>query len=393
MTASNDIDFPIKTNTLFQGDNIFIMSRLPSEFVDIVYLDPPFFTQKNYKNIWGDQESVDGFNTLDFPLHDFQDTKDYFEKHIHSGAKGLAAYLEWLRCRLYEVHRLMKPGANIFLHLDYHAVHYAKVIMDEIFGYNNFKNEIVWRRKTGGNSTTVSRKLSCNFDTILFYSKKGPSTFNPQYTPHTEKYLSTFYKHDDKDGKGPYQCDNLASPSLRPNLIYEYKGYLPPKKGWRVSKARMEALDNEGRLSFPKDKTKRIRQKRYLSQMKGNELENIWTDIGMIQDSSKEKTGWPTQKPVALLERILAMGSNEGDLVFDCFAGCGTSLHAAHRLNRRWVGIDISSKAVEVNKDRLEQLGAKVSVVLAQDIPGHQSSSLNYKKEIRNQTFKERNKS
>jgi site-specific DNA-methyltransferase (adenine-specific) len=355
-----------KTNTIFRGDNLSIMRALPSEFVDLCYIDPPFYTQKNYENIWGDRQGI--VNLRKREIHAFEDTKDYFEKHIKSDAKGLDAYLEWLRYRVTEIHRLLKPTGTFFLHLDYHAVHYAKVMLDEIFGYNNFQNEIVWRRKTGSNATTNPRRLPCNTDTILFYTKSSKYTFNPQFRPSDPEYVKKFFRFDDNDGRGPYSRDNISSPSDRPNLKYEYKGYSPPEKGWRYDKATMKKLDAEGKIYFPENKAGRVRVKRYLKDMKGSPQENIWDDIGMLQHAAGEKTGYATQKPLPLLERIIKMCSNEGDLVFDCFAGCGTSMEAAHNLKRKWIGIDISRTAVRVNEERLVKAKAKVTVIDEDDL-------------------------
>lgn len=356
-----------KTNTLYRGDNLAIMRALPAACVDLVYIDPPFYSQKDYKNVWGDRESV--FDASKEEFDGFRDTGKYFEKSVTSGAKGLDAYLEWLHYRLVEIHRILKPNGAFFLHLDYHAVHYAKVMLDKIFGYKNFRNEIIWRRKIGSNSAGKSRRLPCNTDTILFYSKSDDYVFNPQYRPHDPEYVKKFYRHDDNDGRGPYQLADLSAPSHSPTLIYTYKGYTPPAKGWRFNLARMKQMDADGRIYFPQDKSGRPRLKRYLKEMKGNLLENIWDDIGMLQDASMEKTGWSTQKPVPLLERIISMASNEGDLVFDCFAGCGTTVMAAHNLKRRWIGIDISPTAAKVNKERLEKAKAKVEVIDENELP------------------------
>lgn len=160
-----------KTNTLYRGDNLAILRAMPDEMVDLVYIDPPFFTQRDYKNIWGDKEAVLDFEE-DF-FDGFRDTKDFFERHIQSDAKGLKAYLEWMRARLVELHRVLKPTGTLYLHLDYHAVHYVKVMLDEIFGYNNFRSEITWKRKNGGGgaSNGAARNYANTFDAILFYTK------------------------------------------------------------------------------------------------------------------------------------------------------------------------------------------------------------------------------
>ena len=351
-----------KTNTIFQGDNLEIMRNMPDEFVDLCYIDPPFFTQREYKNIWGDKESVLDYSNVK-SLNGFKDTKDFFEHHVRSGATGLNAYLEWMRMRLIEIHRILKPTGSFYCHLDYHAVHYVKVILDEIFGYKNFKNEVIWKRKVGSNSTGKPTRLPTNNDTILYYCKSKSSTFNTQFMSYNPDYVKKFYRHNDNDGRGRYRLGDVGAPSYSPTLVYNYKGYSPPPKGWRYNLKKMRQLDQENRLHFPKNKKGRISLKRYLSEMKGSPLENIWMDIKALQSKSPENISWPTQKPIALLERIIDISSNKGDLIFDCFAGCGTAMHAAHNLKRKWIGVDISPTAVRVNKKRLEEAKAKVNVV------------------------------
>jgi len=348
-----------KSNTIYRGDNLEIMRAMPDGFVDLCYIDPPFFTQRDYKNIWGDKESV-----LDWEkarLEGFFDTKDFFEKHVHNGEKGLTAYIAWLRPRIIEIHRMLKPSGVFFLHLDYHAVHYAKVICDEVFNYKNFRNEIVWKRTVGG-SNASKNQFGNTTDTILFYSKSSTWNFNMQYERYDDSYIKSHYSKIDPSGR-KYQLDNLTAPSLNPNTIYEYKGYKPPKNGWRWTLKKMKEMDKKGYVHFPEDKNKRLRQIRYLDEQPGVPISNLWIDIPPVNSQAKEDTGWPTQKPVVLLERIIKSASNEGDLIFDCFAGCGTSMHAAHKLKRKWIGIDISPTAMKVNKKRLEELNAKVTIV------------------------------
>lgn len=350
-----------KTNTIYRGDNLEIMRSMPSEFVDLCYIDPPFFTQRDYKNIWGDKESVLDWESS--KLDGFFDTKDFFESHVSSGERGLVAYLSWMRARLVEVHRILKKTGSLYLHLDDHAVHYVKVMLDEIFGYKNARSQIVWKRKNGINSAGKIKSFGSTYDTILFYTKSGEYTFNPQYTPLDPEYVRKHYRHDDQDGKGLYQLAPLIAPSDSPTLKFDFMGYKHPARGWRWNRERMTKAYKEGKLYLPEDKSQQIRQKQYLNEMKGNPVTNIWDDIGMVQKQSAEATGWPTQKPVALLERIIKTSSDEGQIVFDCFAGCGTSMHAAHRTKRKWIGIDISPTAIKVNKNRLEELEAKVTVI------------------------------
>lgn len=357
-----------KTNTIFRGDNLEIMRAMPEELIDLCYIDPPFFTQRNYKNIWGDKESVLDWDNSQ--LDGFFDTKDFFERHVHNGEKGLTAYLSWMRVRLIEIHRLLKPNGSFYLHLDYHAYHYMKVILDEIFGYKNFKNEIIWKRKNsgGGASNGNPRNYANALDVILYYVKGKGYTYNQQYTPLDEEYAKKTFKYEDPDGRR-YESNSLSKPEYDPNYCYTFKGYEPPPTGWRYPKAKMHELDKQGLILYPTKKTGRLRRKRYLDESKGIPITNLWSDIGCLQRGSKEKTKWPTQKPLALLERIILSSSNEGDVVFDCFAGCGTSMHAAQNLKRKWIGIDISPTAMKVNKDRLEDFGAKVKIIDEKELP------------------------
>lgn len=348
-----------KTNTIYRGDNLEVMRAMPDNFVDLCYIDPPFFTQRDYKNIWGNKESVLDWDSA--KLDGFFDTKDFFEKHVQTGEKGLAAYLAWLRLRIVEIHRILKPTGSFFLHLDYHAVHYAKIICDEVFGYKNCRNEIIWKRTVGG-SNTSKNQFGNTTDTILFYSKSNDWKFEMQYEEYDEAYIKSHYTKKTDKGR-IYRLDNLTAPTHNPNTIYEYKGFKPPKNGWRWTKEKMKEMDSKGYVFFPDSKEKRLQQIRYLDEQPGVPLSNLWTDIPPVNSQAKEDTGWPTQKPVALLERIINAATNEGDLVFDCFAGCGTAMHAAHKTKRKWVGIDISTTAMRVNKQRLEELNAKVTII------------------------------
>lgn len=365
-----------QTNTIFRGDNLAIMGAMPDGFVDLCYIDPPFFTQRDYKNIWGDKHSVLDWDSSQ--LDGFFDTKDFFEKHVHNSEKGITAYLVWLRLRLQEIHRILKKNGVFFLHLDYHAVHYAKVMCDEIFGYNNLRNEIIWKRTVGGSNTSKSQ-FGNTTDTILFYSKSNNWNFEMQYEAYDESYIKTHYSNLSKDGRR-YQLGDLTSPSHNPSTIYEYKGHKPPKNGWRWNLDKMKEMHKNGYVHFPNDKNKRLRQIRYLDEQKGVPLSNLWIDIPPVNSQAKEDTGWPTQKPSALLERIILAASKEGDLVFDCFAGCGTSMHAAHKLRRKWIGIDISPTAIKVNKKRLEDVKAKVDIIDEHDLPVELGSNQDQRK-------------
>lgn len=250
------------------------------------------------------------------------------------------AYLSMMTIRLIELHRVLKLTGSIYLHCDSTASHYLKLVMDAVFGPQNFRNEIVWKRKYGKAGPT-NRFGSCT-DSILYYVRTEKAQYHVQYRPHEQDYIDSFYKYKDKDGRR-YALDNLASPNPRPNLTYIYKGYKPPEKGWAISREKMEQWDKQGKLHFPSSKSGRIRRKRYLDEVPGNEVQNLWDDINVISSQSSERLGYATQKPEALLERVIQASSNEGDVVLDPFCGCGTAVVAAQKLKRKWIGIDVTT--------------------------------------------------
>ena len=231
------------------------------------------------------------------------------------------------------------------------------MLMDAIYGVPNYRNEITWKRRYGSFSTVhESKKFGVSTDTLLFYVKSQDASFNSQYVfddPQYREYIKKHFRYIDETGRR-YRIDNLANPALRPNLIYEYKGYQPPKNGCAISKEKMEQWDREGRLHFPKKPTGRIQRKRFLDELKGKPVQNLWDDIRMVSSQSNERTGYPTQKPLVLLERIIKASSNPGDMVLDPFCGCATACIAADKLGREWVGIDISPKAAELVNMRLQ---------------------------------------
>src|SRR6266487_3338923 len=248
------------------------------------------------------------------------------------------AYLVNMAPRLVELHRVLKRTGSLYLHCDPTASHYLKIILDTIFGIENYRGEIVWQRTATHNDAKRWPALS---DTIFFYSKKSAFTWNPQYREQSPEDIEKRYRFVDEQGRR-YRLGPIDSPNPRPNLIYDWKGYAPPTKGWRYSKERMAELDTAGEIWYPKDKTKRLAHKLFLDESKGALLGNIWTDIPPLQASAAERLGYPTQKPLALLERIIRASSNPGDIVVDPFCGCGTAIAASQKLNRKWIGIDIT---------------------------------------------------
>ncbi len=325
-------------NQLILGDCLEVLKTLASESVDLIYLDPPFFSNRNYEVIWGDRGEIRSFEDR------------------WSG--GVDHYIAWLKERVEEMHRVLKPTGSIFLHCDWHANAYIRVfVLDKIFGYENFRNEIIWKRKTGTNSSVHKPKqFGQDTDSIYFYSKSSKWSFNGIFSFEDKdyrNYVDKFFTHTDELGR-KYRIDNLANPAPRPNLMYDYKGYPHPKNGWAISREKMEQFEKEGRLHFPKDKNGRIQRRRFLEELKGKPIQSLWDDINIVGTHSKEKIGYPTQKPEALLQRIIECASNEDDIILDPFNGGGTTVAVADRLNRQWIGIDSSVSAIKVTEFRLD---------------------------------------
>jgi site-specific DNA-methyltransferase (adenine-specific) len=370
---------PITENTLFYGDNLPILrDYIPDASVDLVYLDPPFNSQRTYNVLFrheSGKESESQIAAFEDTWHWNQSAEDtYHELMTRSsddvgrvigalrdfiGPSQMLAYLVMMAVRLVELHRVLKPTGSLYLHCDPTASHYLKVLLDTIFSPHNFRNEIVWKRRTGSSSSVhKSNKFGVCTDSIFFYLKSDQAALRPQYTFEAagyQDYIDKHFRHVDESGRR-YQIDNLANPAYRPNLIYEYKGYKPPRNGWAISKEKMEQWDKEGRLHFPDDINGRIRRKRYLDELKGKPVQSLWDDIEPIGAHAAERLGYPTQKPLALLERIIQASSNPGDVVLDPFCGCGTAVAAAHKLDRRWIGIDITHLSIALQKYRLEQM-------------------------------------
>jgi site-specific DNA-methyltransferase (adenine-specific) len=266
------------------------------------------------------------------------------------------AYLAMMAVRLLELHRVLKPTGSLYLHCDPTASHYLKLVLDAIFGASFYRNEITWKRTTTHSDSKTWSRVA---DTILFYTNGDNFAWNTPRDLHSEEYVAGKYTHDDGDGR-LYMLDNMTSPNPRPNMMYEWKGFPYPDKGWRYSMATMKHLDDEMRIYYPTkpdgsyDLNKRPRLKRFLSEMEGGVMGTIWTDIPPINSQAQERLGYPTQKPLALLERITSASSNPGDVVLDPFCGCGTAVHAAQKLGRQWIGIDITHLAVSLIERRLK---------------------------------------
>jgi len=373
-------------NCLYYGDNLDILGRyIKDESIDLIYLDPPFKSNQNYNVLFkernGTQSSAQ-IKAFEDTWHWDRKAEDTYIEIVEKlpkkiadlikamrsflGENDMMAYLVMMAIRLQELHRVLKPTGSIYLHCDPTASHYLKLVMDAVFGVRNFANDIVWKRKTGrGETDKKSNRFGWCTDRLLFYRKTNKHILNNIYRTSDPGYIESFFKHVDANGRR-YALDNLASPSYRPNLIYEYKGYKPPEKGWAISKEKMNQWDKEDRLYFPEDKSGRIRRKRYLDELLGSPVQDLWEDIKPISSQAKERLGYPTQKPEALLERIIRASSNEADIVLDPFCGCGTTIAVAEKLKREWIGIDITHLAVSLMKHRLKDTfenGVKYEVV------------------------------
>jgi site-specific DNA-methyltransferase (adenine-specific) len=364
------------TNALYYGDNLAVLREsIKDESVDLVYLDPPFNSQATYNLLFrsptgaGSQAQIEAFEDT---WHWGQDAEDAFDQVMRSGNTDAAdllramrsflgdndmmAYLTMMAVRLIELHRVLKSTGSLYLHCDSTASHYLKILLDSIFGAENFRNEIIWKRTTTHSDSKTWSRVA---DIILFYTKTARFVWNTPREKHSDAHKESKYRYDDGDGK-IYCLDNMTSPNPRPNMMYDWKGYPFPAMGWRYSKETMERLHNEGRIYYPKNKDgsfdhkKRIRLKRYLEEMAGGVMGTVWTDIPPINSQARERLGYPTQKPLPLLERILSTSSNPGDVVLDPFCGCGTAVHAAQKLDRQWVGVDITHLAISLIERRLK---------------------------------------
>jgi len=367
----------MEVNKLILGDNLEILKTIDSDTIDLIYLDPPFFSNRNYEVIWGDEGEV----------RSFQDR--------WSG--GIDHYIAWLKERIEQMHRILKPTGSLFLHCDYNAQAYIQVqILDRLFGKEKFKNKITWKRADTHND--AKKQMPNVTDDIFYYSKSDNFTFNVQYTEHNPQTLKDWYqflefsdstirkmtKEEIDTQKVPanarrFNADNMASPNPRPNLMYEYKGYNYPTKGWRYSLETMRELDEKGLLFFPKEKTGRIMRKRFLDEQKGAVLGDFWNDISQVRAKSSEIIGYPTQKPEKLLQRIIEIASNEGDIILDPFVGGGTTVAVADRLNRKWIGIDQSVQAVKVTELRLDKQRDLFSTPFTVQLHKYDYDTLRYK--------------
>ena len=358
----------IKPSTIFTGDNLPIMRGINSDSVDLIYLDPPFNSNANYAAPIGSEaagaefKDTWGLSDIDLAWHGeladkHQGMHDFLlsVQQVHS--KSMFAYLIYMAIRLQEIHRILKPTGSVYLHCDPTASHYLKLLMDDIFGKANFRDEIIWQRASGRAKGSQHKKktLGRDTDSIFHFTKTDDYTYNGVYLPLSADEVAQKFPHQEADGRRYNTTTPLfRQPSMgeRPNLCYTYKGVTNPHpSGWRVSERRLIEMDNAGEIIWRDGK--RPLRKSYLDEYKGKPMGSLWIDIPIA--AGKERTGYRTQKPLKLLDRIIKASSNEGDSVLDPFCGCATACLSAQRHGRQWVGIDISPKAYELINIRLKK--------------------------------------
>ena len=363
------------TNTLYYGDNLDILRQhVGDESVDLVYLDPPFNSNANYNVLFKErsgEESPAQIKAFTDTWEWTQESERTFEQEIvlnpetppnvkdmitafrqFIGSNAMMAYLVMMTPRLVELRRVLKPTGSIYLHCDPTASHYLKLLMDTVFGKERFRNEIQWRRYGAHNDVGQgSRHFGRVHDILLLYAKAKEPTWNQVFTPLDPQYVASTYRYVEPETGRRFTTSPLTGPggAAKGNPVFEWNGHT---RAWRYSKETMERLEGEGRLYY--SRTGYARQKRYLDESRGVPAQDVWDDIRSLSGGHKERLGYQTQKPQALLERIIQSSSNEGDVVLDPFCGCGTAVAAAEKLKRRWTGIDVTHLAVALMKNRLK---------------------------------------
>jgi DNA modification methylase len=354
---------------LYFGDNLFVLrDEIKSESVDLVYLDPPFNSKRDYNVYLKTPKGHDSdaqITAFDDTWHWGAQAEKEFDELLHQSntdvsemiqslrhflkESDLMAYLTLMANRLVELHRVLKPTGSLYLHCDPTASHYLKIVLDTVFGVPNFQNEIIWKRTSSHSDAKRYPKIT---DTLLFYTKSQNFTWNKLFGEYGENYLKTHYNTLDSEGRR-FQYGDLVKPKGSVGYFYTLLGCPPPPNGWRMPESRAEQWINEGRVEIPP--TGNVpRYKRYLDEMEGTVVPNLWIDISPINSQGKDSLGYPTQKPVELLERIVQASSNKGDVVLDPFCGCGTAVHAAQKLEREWIGIDITHLAISLIEKRMK---------------------------------------
>jgi DNA modification methylase len=324
----------LDTRVVYCGDNLEQLAKLPDHCVDLIYIDPPFNSNRNYEVFWGETKEKRSFE----------------DRHAST-----QAYIEYMRPRCVQLARVLKKTGSFYYHCDWHASHYVKVMLDQILGENNFQNEIVWKRT----SSHSSAKKWAPIHDVLFYYVGHPTshTWNAPRTGYADEYLDKYYRFDDGDGR-LYWRNSATGAGVRTGSSGQpWRGFDPGSRGshWKFSIENLEKLDAKGHIYWPPNGGWPY-IKRFRDELKGLAVSDIWDDIDKINPAGNERLGYPTQKPLALLNRIINASSNPNDIILDAFCGCGTALVAAQNLGRQWIGIDISPTACRVMAKRLRDV-------------------------------------
>lgn len=360
----------ITQNTLFYGDNLKILREyIADESVDLIYLDPPFNSNRDYNVLFKDESGIESEaqitafeDTWHWSEYPYEEVKTYAPEKLAQlletfiqilGRNQMTAYLVMMSLRLVELHRVLKPTGSLYLHCDPTASHYLKTILDMIFGLRNYRNEISWKRTSAHNDP---KRFGNIHDILFYYAKEAKQVFfDPVYVLYDQDYLKSEFRQDEQ-GRW-YKVENLTAPwHGGDGGRFEFHGQTPGNtKMWRFNEEKMEELWQSGRIKTDKNGIPLRRGFiEFLDEKKGMPVQDWWGDVLRVGNTSKERLGYPTQKPLALLERILQTSSREGDVVLDPFCGCGTTIHAAHKLNRIWIGIDVTHLAIALIKNRLK---------------------------------------
>jgi DNA modification methylase len=347
-------------NRLIWGDKKYVLPSLLAEFagkVDLIYIDPPFDTGADFSFTAAIPEDPDApedesasFIKEPSILEQkaYRDTWGVSRADRDRGVTHLDRYLKWFFDAVAVLRDLLAEDGSLYVHLDWHVGHYAKAVLDEVFGTEACQNEIIWKRTSARSDSTTFNHVH---DVIFLYARNA-FTFNDVYVQHDPAYIADKYKYTDQNGRR-YRLDNLTSPNPRPNMTYVWRGHPPPALGWRYSKETMQRLHAEGRIWYPDSKDKRPQLIRYLDESHGQRAGSVWTDISPVNSQADERVNYDTQKPEALLDRIIRASSNEGDLVLDCFAGSGTTALVAEKLRRKWITCDLSRFSIHTSRKRL----------------------------------------
>lgn len=359
--------------TLYFGDNLNILrEHIRDASVDLIYLDPPFNSKRDYNLLfktpkgqasdaqitafedtwhWGEQAEEEFAELLHQPNTDVAEMIQSLRRFLKES--DMMAYLTMMANRLLELHRVLKPTGSLYLHCDPTASHYLKIVLDTIFGAEHFLSEIIWKRTSAHNAANKPGPIH---DVILLYGKSNQYLWKKAYQPYSSEYVDQSYNNLDPDGRRWKSTDITGSGLRRGETGLVWRGIDPNPKGrhWVVPPSMLDQWDAEGKIYWPAKVGGMPRLKQYLDDMPGILLQDIWDDIAPIGSQAQERLGYPTQKPLALLERIIQASSNEGDVVLDPFCGCGTAVHAAQKLGRNWIGIDITHLAISLIEKRMK---------------------------------------